>query len=84
MMDKSNEGMERCSLPLDLLQPFSKNAVTHNSKNKEAIRNSLEKFGQYHDLIVLKENHEVIIGNGRLEVMKELGWTEASCRVYDM
>lgn len=62
------------SVPIDQLVEDPKNARVHGEKNLKSIRASLEKFGQVEALVVRKGSNVVIGGNGRLAVMKELGW----------
>lgn len=83
-MNSIETGMRRVLISLDQLQPFSRNPVSHNRKNRDAIRRSLEQFGQYHDLIVLESTMEVIVGNGTMATMIEMGMKEAWCKVYDL
>lgn len=58
------------------LLPDPDNARTHGKKNRDAIRASLELHGQVEPLVVQKGTGRVIGGNGRLDVMREIGWTE--------
>lgn len=51
------------------------NVRTHSSKNIEAIKESLRKFGQVKP-IVINSDHFVVAGNGTLQAAKELGWTQ--------
>jgi hypothetical protein len=51
------------------------NVRTHSSKNIEAIKESLRKFGQVKP-IVINSDHIVVAGNGTLQAAKELGWTQ--------
>lgn len=48
------------------------NARSHSSRNIQAIRNSLERFGQRRPLVV--RDGVVIAGNGTLQAATELGW----------
>lgn len=57
-----------------LLQDPS-NARKHNTKNLEAIKGSLTKFGQQKPLIVDDKNI-VVAGNGTLQAAIDLGWSE--------
>ena len=52
------------------------NTRTHPERNMEAIKASLERFGQVEPLVV-RTDGTVIGGNGRLRAMRELGWTKA-------
>lgn len=49
------------------------NARKHSSKNVDAIKQSMEKFGQQTPIVV-DQNGIVLAGNGRLEAAKALGW----------
>lgn len=59
------------------LYPDPANARRHPEKNIEAIKNSLKRFGQ-DQLIVACEDGKIIIGNGRYEAAKQLGWTHVA------
>jgi hypothetical protein len=61
-------------VPIDSIQEDPRNARTHPAKNLKAIRGSLERFGQAEPLVVQASTGKVIGGNGRLAVMRELGW----------
>ncbi len=64
------ESLAIASLVLD-----PSNARKHATKNLEAIKGSLAKFGQQKPIVVGKGN-VVIAGNGTLEAARALGWTE--------
>lgn len=64
-------------VPLAALRPDPKNARRHGQQNLDAIRKSLEAFGQRRPLVTDKTGRTVIAGNGTLEVMGELGWETA-------
>ena len=65
------------SLSLD-----AQNTRVHDARNCEAIRNSLEQFGQAEPLVVQAGTGRVIGGNGRLVVMQQMGWTD--CDVVEV
>ena len=67
---------------LDELHQDPANARQHGERNMEAIRGSLTRFGQAEPLVVQKRSGRVIGGNGRLEAMRGLGWTE--CDVVEV
>ncbi len=80
------------TVPLDDLRPDPDNARVHGRDNLSAIRASLERFGQVRPLLVAPDG-SVVAGNGTLEAMRALGWTEgkvirlpwddrATCRAY--
>ncbi len=60
------------------------NARKHGDKNIDAIKGSLSKFGQVEPLIVQKSTGIIIGGNGRLEAMKQLGFTEVDIVKVDL
>jgi ParB-like chromosome segregation protein Spo0J len=55
------------------------NARKHSTRNLDAIKASLEKFGQRKPIVV--HNGVVIAGNGTLEAAKSLGWKEIAVSV---
>lgn len=57
---------------IDSLTPDPENARTHNARNLDAIKGSLNKFGQRRPLVLF--GNIVIAGNGTLEAAKSLGW----------
>ena len=59
------------------------NARTHNTKNIEAIKGSLLKFGQQKPIVINKEG-VVIAGNGTLQSARELGWQEIDVVVTEL
>src|SRR5262249_34365755 len=54
------------------------------TRNMEAIRESLVRFGQAEPLVVQRGSRRVIGGNGRLEAMLHLGWTECDIVELDL
>lgn len=56
------------------------NARKHGRKNLDAIKSSLATFGQRRPLVVMPDM-VVIAGNGTLEAMRELGWTECAITI---
>lgn len=75
--------MEVVIVPLSKLKPDKRNARGHNRRNIEAIKDSLESFGQHRPFVVQKSTGKVIVGNGMLAAMKELGWTEGAAYYVD-
>lgn len=59
------------------------NARLHPEENLADIRASLKEFGQVEPLVIQKASSKVIGGNGRLKVMRELGWNECDVAVVD-
>lgn len=56
------------------------NARKHNRKNIDAIKSSLQTFGQRRPLVVMPDMI-VIAGNGTLVAMRELGWTDCAVTI---
>ena len=54
------------------------NARKHGEKNLEAIKGSLEKFGQQKPIVISSENI-VVAGNGTAEAAESLGWKTINC-----
>jgi len=59
------------------------NVRKHDTKNIEAIKGSLIKFGQQKPIVVTKEGI-VLAGNGTLQAAKEIGWDKISVHVTDL
>ena len=64
-------------MPIDSLKGDPQNVRVHDAKNLKAITASLREFGQQHPLVVDAEG-VVHAGNGRLEAMRALGWSQVS------
>ena len=69
--------MRTVKLKLDKLTLDPVNARTHDKRNIEAIKTSLEKFGQQKPIVVDADN-VVRAGNGTLIAARELGWETIS------
>jgi len=69
-------------IPIDSLHLDPANARLHGERNLTSISDSLKRFGQAEPLVVQASTGRVIGGNGRLEVMRQLGWTE--CDVVEL
>jgi DNA modification methylase len=62
------------------LLPDPQNARKHDQRNLDAIKTSLDKFGQRKPIVITPEG-VVLAGNGTLEAAKALGWTEIAVTV---
>lgn len=69
-------------VPIGSLHPDPSNPRTHDERNLESIEASLRQFGQAEPLVVQQGTGRVIGGNGRLVVMRKLGWAE--CDVVEL
>lgn len=65
------------TVSLTTLIPDSANARKHNERNLEEIARSLREFGQHAPLVVQRSSNRILVGNGRYEAMRRLGWGEA-------
>lgn len=70
--------------PLDKLELDPDNANTHPTDNMKAIEDSLQDHGQVVPLLVQRSRGRVIHGNGRLEQMRTMGWTECQVIYLDI
>lgn len=61
-------------VPITSLTEDPRNARKHPVDNLATIKASLLQFGQVEPLVVQKSTGRVIGGNGRLQVMRDLGW----------
>lgn len=64
------------------LQHPEKNVRNHSQKQIKEMKRSLEKFGQFRDIVV-DENNVILCGNGLVMAMRDMGWTEAKVLKYD-
>jgi len=78
---QEGRGLTVRRVPLSALVEDPRNARTHDERNLEGIRRSLQDFGQREPLVV--RDGVVIGGNGRLRVMREMGWTDCLVTEHD-
>lgn len=69
-------------LPLDQFKRPVRNVRHHPQKQIEEMKRSLTMFKQTRPMVV-DEEYTVLVGNGMLTAMEQLGWTEAECYVYE-
>jgi hypothetical protein len=67
--------MEVERVRIEELKPDPLNNRVHTQRNLDAIKGSLERFGQQKPIVVDKDNL-VVAGNGTMLAAKELGWEE--------
>jgi len=65
--------MQVVEISISRLKHDPNQARIHGERNLEAIKQSLEKFGQQHPIVVGKGN-VILAGNGRVEAARALGW----------
>lgn len=75
--------MEVQRVPVASLKFDPQNVRIHPTKNLEAIRESLRRFGQQKPIVVDRDQ-VVRAGNGTLQAAKDLGWTEVDIVVSDL
>jgi ParB-like chromosome segregation protein Spo0J len=75
------ESLRPLARPISTLKPDPQNARLHNERNLNAIKASLKKFGQQKPIVALPDG-TVIAGNGTLEAVKALGWSEIAVSVF--
>lgn len=63
------------TVPIDSIQPDPANVRTHSTRNVDAIKSSLARFGQVTPIVVDTKNI-IRKGNGTYAAAKALGWTE--------
>lgn len=58
-----------------IITPYDKNAKKHPKKQIEQVANSIKEFGMNQPIVVDKQG-VIIVGHGRYEACKSLGWSE--------
>ena len=71
--------MEIIKIKLNNLKPYEKNAKIHTQEQIEQIKKSIEQFGMNDPIAVWGEENLIVEGHGRLEALKELGYSEVEC-----
>jgi ParB-like chromosome segregation protein Spo0J len=87
MSKKIEKGPERINpelvaVPIGALRTDPGNTRRHDRRSIEAIKASLDKFGQHKPVIVRKDG-TVLAGNGTLTAAQELGWKRIGRTVFD-
>lgn len=82
--ESAPEGLSIKRVPLEELKSDPNNPRDHSPKNLAAIKGSIARFGQVEPLVVQKDTGIVIGGNGRLEVMRGLGYTHVDVTELDL
>jgi len=80
---KVNPALTRWLVPLDRVKLDPKNPRIHPVKNLEAIKNSLQQFGQQTPIVITKEKI-IVKGNGTYEAAKALGWAKIAAIPTDL
>jgi len=70
-------------VPIDSIRPMQANARRHGGRNLEAIKTSLERFGQQKPVVV-GPGGSILAGNGTWAAAKAMGWTEIEITRSDL
>jgi hypothetical protein len=60
------------------------NARAHDRKSIDGLKLSFETYGQVKPIVARRSNNVVISGNGALEAVRELGWTQIAVSYSDL
>lgn len=71
--------MEIIKLNINDIKPYEKNAKIHTAEQIEQIKSSIQMFGMNDPIAVWGDQNLIVEGHGRLEALKELGYTEVDC-----
>ena len=75
--------LQQLAVPVESVNLDVTNARMHSRKNLDAIRSSLQRFGQRRPIVVQRDGMVVRAGNGTLTAARELGWTHIAAVVVD-
>ena len=76
---KKGNKMEIIKLNINDITPYEKNAKIHTEAQIEQIKKSIKEFGMNDPIAVWGKNNTIVEGHGRLEALKQLGYTEVDC-----
>jgi ParB-like nuclease domain len=79
-----NPALKAFIIDIEKLNPDPMNARLHPERNIQAVKDSLNLYGQRSLLVVRKEGMVVAKGNGTMEAAKQLGWTKIAATVQPM
>ena len=71
--------MKIIKLNINNIKPYKNNAKIHTQEQIEQIKKSIEEFGMNDPIAVWGKDNIIVEGHGRLEALKELGYTEVDC-----
>lgn len=77
------ESLRSLAVPVASLTPDPNNARRHGDKNVAATRASMVRFGQRLPLVVQRQGMVVRVGNNRLQIARDLGWSHVAAVVVD-
>lgn len=76
---KKGDKMEIIKLNINDITPYENNAKIHTEEQIEQIKKSIQEFGMNDPIAVWGKNNTIVEGHGRLEALKQLGYTEVDC-----
>ena len=76
---KKGDKMEIIKLNINDITPYEKNAKIHTESQIEQIKKSIQEFGMNDPIAVWGDKNTIVEGHGRLEALKQLGYTEVDC-----
>ena len=76
---KKGDKMEIIRLNINDITPYEKNAKIHTEAQIEQIKKSIQEFGMNDPIAVWGDKNTIVEGHGRLEALKQLGYTEVDC-----
>lgn len=76
---KKGDKMEIIKLNINDITPYENNAKIHTEAQIEQIKKSIQEFGMNDPIAVWGKNNTIVEGHGRLEALKQLGYTEVDC-----
>ncbi len=71
--------MNIVKIDINNITPYKNNAKIHTLEQIEQIKKSIEEFGMNDPIAVWGEDNIIVEGHGRLEALKQLGYTEVDC-----
>lgn len=78
-----NPSLESLLVPIGSLKLHEANRRLHPVRNLDALRRSLERFGQQKPIVTRHGSGEIIAGNGTYTVALALGWTHVAAVPYE-
>lgn len=66
-------------IDINKIKPYEKNAKIHTPEQIEQIKKSIQEFGMNDPIAVWGKDNLIVEGHGRLEALKQLGYTEVEC-----